>query len=402
MREGTGAKRAEIHRLGIDRARGMMREGTDARRAETRRLGIRETGTDRGRRDGTDHRTGVAGFRILRVTAGGIGRGPARGIGRGAYRVTSEKAESLTSCCIVRIVILTTLLIHLLTWIRRRRHSRSGSESDDLGGYVPRIRRPSKHGITQPSSAPGASDAALNLVDPAERQRQAQQWILQQQAGSLARVQEASTVALGGPRKNREIFVGNIDAVVTKQALTALFDDALAVAFPNATSGDAKPVVNIQLGDQATYGFVELLSEELATAAIAGLNGLVFCGRPLTIARPTGWVDPAAAATITARAAAERGEEHSTIVCLSNIVTESDLADEEAYAELLADVRTECAKCGEVKDIRIPRGGPVGSVFVKMGDESGANKVQTEMAGRRFDGRAVVVSRVSSSAFDSI
>ena len=174
--------------------------------------------------------------------------------------------------------------------------------------------------------------------------------------------------------------MGNIDAVVTKQALTALFDDALAVAFPNATSGDAKPVVNIQLGDQATYGFVELLSEELATAAIAGLNGLVFCGRPLTIARPTGWVDPAAAATITARAAAERG----------------------AYAELLADVRTECAKCGEVKDIRIPRGGPVGSVFVKMGDESGANKVQTEMAGRRFDGRAVVVSRVSSSAFDSI
>ncbi|EEH60771.1 uncharacterized protein MICPUCDRAFT_50257 [Micromonas pusilla CCMP1545] len=284
----------------------------------------------------------------------------------------------------------------------RSRDRKSGSESDDLGGYVPRIRRPSKHGITQPSSAPGASDAALNLVDPAERQRQAQQWILQQQAGSLARVQEASTVALGGPRKNREIFVGNIDAVVTKQALTALFDDALAVAFPNATSGDAKPVVNIQLGDQATYGFVELLSEELATAAIAGLNGLVFCGRPLTIARPTGWVDPAAAATITARAAAERGEEHSTIVCLSNIVTESDLADEEAYAELLADVRTECAKCGEVKDIRIPRGGPVGSVFVKMGDESGANKVQTEMAGRRFDGRAVVVSRVSSSAFDSI
>ena len=161
----------------------------------------------------------------------------------------------------------------------------------------------------------------MAAVDPAaaqaERQRQAQRWILEQQAAGFRRLKEQSVEGLGGNKKNKEIYVGNLlVGVVNADALKSLFNSSLAVAFPNENPL-VKPVAGIQMSSDMKYAFIQLQTEEMATAAIQ-LNGMELCGRPLTIARPSGWVDPSLAAVVAAKAAnLLASKEASTVTAVS-------------------------------------------------------------------------------------
>lgn len=154
----------------------------------------------------------------------------------------------------------------------------------------------------QPEQLGGTAAVVDPAIAQAERQRQAQQWVLQQQAAGFTRLKEQSEDGLGGNKKNREIYVGNLlVGVVTADTLKQLFDSSLAVAFPNENPL-VKPVVHVQMSFDMKYAFIQLQTEEMAGAAIQ-LNGVELCGRQLNIARPSGWVDPSLAAAVAAQAA---------------------------------------------------------------------------------------------------
>eukprot|EP00227_Mantoniella_beaufortii_P014480 CAMPEP_0197576146 /NCGR_PEP_ID=MMETSP1326-20131121/1271_1 /TAXON_ID=1155430 /ORGANISM="Genus nov. species nov., Strain RCC2288" /LENGTH=364 /DNA_ID=CAMNT_0043139007 /DNA_START=510 /DNA_END=1604 /DNA_ORIENTATION=- len=359
----------------------------------------------------------------------------------------------------------------------RRHRRRSVSASDGIGGYVPRDRHEgvkrkaglSVHDQRGSTKLPGGGNKAdddrapappavvLPVVDPAkaqaERQRLAQQWVLQQQAASMIpRLQGQADVAPGANKKHREIYVGNLlVGVVTGETLRQLFDSSLAVAFPNANPL-IKPVINVQMAFDWKYAFVELQTEEMASAAIQ-LNGMELCGRQLNIARPSGYVNPSTAAAVAAQAAlavnmlvqgaalgapgvvaapqhpvgflrvtgttttsaaaagvddfgtaaAGNADSSSNIVCLHNLVTEAELNDDEEYREVFLDLEAECSKCGTVEEMRIPRcSSDVGKVFVKFAGASEARAAIALMQGRMFDGRAVIATFVPVDMFTKV
>lgn len=79
----------------------------------------------------------------------------------------------------------------------------------------------------------------------------------------------------------KKLYVGNIPYSATEEALT----DAFA-AYGTVTS--AKIIIDRESGRSKGFGFVEMSSDEEATAAIAKLNGADWGGRAMTVseARP--------------------------------------------------------------------------------------------------------------------
>ncbi len=71
------------------------------------------------------------------------------------------------------------------------------------------------------------------------------------------------------------LFVGNLGPVISDQELAAMF----------APYGAVKAeVVRGRRGKGRGFGYIELLSEQEATRAIADLNGREVGGRPITLA----------------------------------------------------------------------------------------------------------------------
>jgi hypothetical protein len=71
-----------------------------------------------------------------------------------------------------------------------------------------------------------------------------------------------------------------------------VFDSAIGAAYPEAAAA-ATPVTHINMHSEGKYAFVEMATEDMATAAMQ-LDKLELCGRSLNVARPSGYVDPAA------------------------------------------------------------------------------------------------------------
>lgn len=70
-----------------------------------------------------------------------------------------------------------------------------------------------------------------------------------------------------------------------------------------------------------------------------------------------------------------------------------------ARAEICADIKEECAKYGDILEMKIPRpsGGSrqsagVGKIFIKYADTESAQKALRALAGRKFADRTVVVT----------
>ena len=125
------------------------------------------------------------------------------------------------------------------------------------------------------------------------------------------------------PKKQREVWVGNLSKEeVSNEMIKQLFE-AMLLGQPNTPPN---PVVNVQVGSNGMYAFVELVSSvnllwqiasatpvqtfdvplgnfivssqatpELATICIQVFNGIEFKGRAMKVGRPTGYVDPAQA-----------------------------------------------------------------------------------------------------------
>jgi len=92
------------------------------------------------------------------------------------------------------------------------------------------------------------------------------------------------------------------------------------------------------------------------------------------------------------------------VLLMLNMVTPDDLIDDEEYAEIVEDVRTEVSKYGPVEDVRIPRpthgrghhpsdqANGVGRVYVKFVDTIAATEGMKALAGRSFAGRSIIAT----------
>ncbi|KAG1656470.1 hypothetical protein FOA52_005629 [Chlamydomonas sp. UWO 241] len=108
--------------------------------------------------------------------------------------------------------------------------------------------------------------------------------VLQQQAVSA---QSAAT------KSQREIHVGNlVPGAVSEAILAQIFNTALSVRFPGSTTPGLEPVVRVQVHKDGRFGFVELRTAEMASAAM-DLNGQVqFLGNAMSVNRPSAWLAP--------------------------------------------------------------------------------------------------------------
>ena len=81
-----------------------------------------------------------------------------------------------------------------------------------------------------------------------------------------------------GNRLAREVYAGNLlVGVVNAESLRQFFDSSMAVAFPS-DNPFVKPVIEVRMSHDLKFAFVELRTEEMATAALQ-LNGTNLCGR---------------------------------------------------------------------------------------------------------------------------
>ncbi|KAI0980816.1 hypothetical protein GJ496_006431 [Pomphorhynchus laevis] len=86
------------------------------------------------------------------------------------------------------------------------------------------------------------------------------------------------------------------------------------------------------------------------------------------------------------------------VLCLLNMVTETELLDDDEYDDILEDVREECSKYGNVRSVEIPR--PitgvdvpgVGKIFIEFSAIPDCQRAHMALTGRKFANRVVVTS----------
>lgn len=96
------------------------------------------------------------------------------------------------------------------------------------------------------------------------------------------------------------------------------------------------------------------------------------------------------------------GPPPTRVLVLDHAVTDSELADDEEYADICEDMRDECGKFGRVDRVSIPRSGARGAglVFVVFADAGSAAAARAALHGRRFGGRAVEASFMDPAALE--
>ena len=86
------------------------------------------------------------------------------------------------------------------------------------------------------------------------------------------------------------------------------------------------------------------------------------------------------------------------VLCLLNMVTVEELAEDEEYEDIVADIKEECEKYGEVRSIEIPRPtqgmnqdiGGLGKIYVEFGEIQQCMDCSNALAGRKFSQRVVM------------
>lgn len=83
----------------------------------------------------------------------------------------------------------------------------------------------------------------------------------------------------------------------------------------------------------------------------------------------------------------------TSVLRFLNMVTASDLDDDESFKDLKDDVSEECGAHGTVKSVIIPRPNVdcegIGEIFVHFSDVEGAVKARNAVSGRVFNGNPV-------------
>lgn len=307
---------------------------------------------------------------------------------------------------------------------RRDRRGRRSASPDDYG-YVPRKRMDSPDPVAAFQDPFAALRTQTKAMDPAEMARQMQEQQLR--ARQLVLQQQAASAVAAASKTQREVYVGNLlPGLVTGDMLRTLFNSTMAAAFPDKIPTGMEAVVNVSVHTEGRYAFVELISSEMATAALQLNNQVQLLGQTLSIGRPSGYVDPAKAAAAAQSAAEalakfqsetaamrrETGQvteeeqlaEDTNYLCIDGMVTAEVLQDDAEYKEVFQDITEECNKFGTVLRVVVPRPADSAQAAEVMGTEmygkacvqflevEGAQKAREAIHGRLFAGQTVTVT----------
>ncbi|CAD5330139.1 unnamed protein product [Arabidopsis thaliana] len=259
-------------------------------------------------------------------------------------------------------------------------------------------------------------------------------------------------------RHARRVYVGGLSPTANEQSVATFFSQVMAAVGGN-TAGPGDAVVNVYINHEKKFAFVEMRSVEEASNAMS-LDGIIFEGAPVKVLlsfgglkgfdlvkdRETGnskgyafcvyqdlsVTDIACAAlngikmgdkTLTVRRAnqgtmlqkpeqenrvmLQPGAVATTVVCLTQVVTEDELRDDEEYGDIMEDMRQEGGKFGALTNVVIPRPSPngepvpgLGKVFLKYADTDGSTRARFGMNGRKFGGNEVVAVYYPEDKFE--
>ncbi|KAL9093822.1 MAG: hypothetical protein Q9159_000124 [Coniocarpon cinnabarinum] len=201
----------------------------------------------------------------------------------------------------------------------------------------------------------------------------------------------------------QKICITNIPAYLDEEQITELIQ-----AFGAVKSF----VLAKDVGTEQSKGFAfcEYADPATTDVAVENLNQMELGDQQLRVARASvgasqaanfgGAMGVSAMSMLAGTAQNNTDESTGRVLQLLNMVTPDELMDNSEYQEICEDVREECAKFGELLDMKIPRptssGGRsapgVGKIFLKYDSNASAQKALSALAGRKFADRTVVVT----------
>mmetsp|Transcript_14660 Transcript_14660/g.43583 ORF Transcript_14660/g.43583 Transcript_14660/m.43583 type:complete len:410 (-) Transcript_14660:289-1518(-) len=109
----------------------------------------------------------------------------------------------------------------------------------------------------------------------------------QQQFASMATMPHN---AVGGSKKQRELYIGNLPPTANEGMIKELFCNLVAACEGFVPMG-GPPVLNAQIAGGGQFAFVEFRDEQLCETAMQ-FNGIDLQGRQLKIGHPNGYIPP--------------------------------------------------------------------------------------------------------------
>ncbi|CAI0410007.1 unnamed protein product [Linum tenue] len=212
----------------------------------------------------------------------------------------------------------------------------------------------------------------------------------------------------GGLEGPDRIFVGGLPYYFTEAQVRELLE-----SFGSLRGFDL--VKDRETGNSKGYAFCVYQDVSVTDIACAALNGIKMGDKTLTVRRANqGANQPKPEQeSILMHAKQQIALQRlmlqpaaTKVVCLTQVVTEDELKDDQEYEDILEDMRIEGGKFGNLLNVVIPRPSPdgapspgVGKVFLEYADIDGATKARAGMNGRKFGGNQVVAIFYAENRF---
>ncbi|KAK8942418.1 Splicing factor U2af large subunit B [Platanthera zijinensis] len=204
----------------------------------------------------------------------------------------------------------------------------------------------------------------------------------------------------GGLEGPDRIFVGGLPYYFTESQVRELLE-----SFGPLRGFDL--VKDRETGNSKGYAFCVYQDLSVTDIACAALNGIKMGDKTLTVRRANqGTVQPrpeqesvllqAQQQVALQKLVFQAGALPTKVICLSQVVTEDELKNDEEYEDILEDMRGEGGKYGALVNVVIPRPSPngeetpgVGKVFLEYMDAEGSVRARQGLNGRKFGGNQV-------------
>ncbi|KAF2611160.1 hypothetical protein F2Q70_00012983 [Brassica cretica] len=217
--------------------------------------------------------------------------------------------------------------------------------------------------------------------------------------------------ASGGLEGPDRIFVGGLPYYFTEAQVRELLE-----SFGALKGFDL--VKDRETGNSKGYAFCVYQDVAVTDIACVALNGIKMGDKTLTVRRANqGAMQPKPEQESVLLHAQQQiafqmnmfqpGPVATTVVCLTQVVTEDELKDDEEFEDIMEDMRQEGGKFGMLTSVVIPRPSPsgepvpgLGKVFLKYVDTEGSSRARSGMNGRKFGGNEVVAVFYPEDKFD--
>ncbi|KFK40234.1 hypothetical protein AALP_AA3G348100 [Arabis alpina] len=204
--------------------------------------------------------------------------------------------------------------------------------------------------------------------------------------------------ALEGPDR---LFVGGLPYYIPEAQIKELLESLGALKGFDL-------VRDRETGNSRGYAFCAYQDSSVTDIACAALNGITMGDKTLTVRRAnqgTNQSKPEQESVLLhaqqqvafQRIMLEQGTPPTKVVCLTQVVTEDELRNDEDYEDIVVDMREEGGKFGALTKVVIPRPSPngepipgVGKVFLEYAETESSSRARSGMNGRKFGGNEVV------------